>query len=608
MTPEYASGRAKVNRMTLPAPSARMSPWDTCLPGRPAQEQAKLASSFTDSLLRRAYRAHQARRLRDAESLYLELLAQSPEDVDACNLLGLLHLESGRPADAADWIGKAVALRPADPQAHYNLGLAFRKLGRLDDAAGHFQAAAVQSPQNAEAHNALANVLRALDRPAQAIESYRRALALSATHAGARTGLSQALNDIGVSHNTLGAARAAIAAFQEAVAVDPGNAEAWINAGILLEQTGRFERAAAAFRAAIAARPAFADAHFQLAHLRGQQSTADEIRAMESLYRQDAIADAERALLAFGLARACEKSGDRVREFSYLQEAHALKLRHVTFDADGHAAYTESLLQVFDAEWLGRVGTQSLDGADLIFVVGMPRSGTSLTEQILASHARVFGAGEQAAIATAARRSAEISRRPYPYGVRGLDSATRRELAGDCAAALRRLGGGRRTIVEKTPANFLHVGLIATLFPRAKIIHCMRHPLDTCLSIYQHPLADAHAYANDFDDLAAYYRLYLRLMDHWRRVLPDRVFDLRYERLVMDLEPTVRGLLEHCELPFDSACLSFHATERTVRTPSASQVRQPLYSASVDRWRRYAEQLAPLRALLADEVAAYQQP
>lgn len=584
-----------------------MTSWDPRLPGQPAQEQLQLASSLTDSLLRRAYRAHRARQLRDAESLYRELLGQSPEDVDACNLLGLLYLETGRPADAATWIGKAVALRAADPQAHYNLGLALRELGRLDDAATHFRAAAAHSPQNAEAHNALGNVLRALGQPAQAVESYRRALALAAKHAGARTGLSQALNDAGVAHNTLGATPAAIDAFQAATAVDPGNAEAWINAGILLEQTGRFERAAEAFGAAIAARPAFADAHFQLARLRTRQSTAAEIRAMEALYRQGTTADAERAMLAFGLASACEKSGARAREFGYLQEAHALKRRRASFDADGQAAYTESLRQVFDAEWLGRVGTQSLDGADLVFVVGMPRSGTSLTEQILASHPRVFGAGEQVAVAAAARRSAEITRVPYPYAVRRLDSTARRELAGDCSASLRRLGAGQPIIVEKTPDNFLHIGLIATLLPRAKIVHCMRHPLDTCLSIYQHPLADAHAYADDFDDLAAYYRLYLRLMDHWRRMLPDRIFDLRYERLVMDLEPAVRGLLEHCGLPFDSACLSFHATERTVRTPSASQVRQPLYSASVGRWHHYAEQLAPLRALLAGEVAAYQQ-
>jgi hypothetical protein len=225
---------------------------------------------------------------------------------------------------------------------------------------------------------------------------------------------------------------------------------------------------------------------------------------------------------------------------------------------------------------------------DLIFVVGMPRSGTTLTEQILASHPLVFGAGESSVLGEIAVRVHGESN----------DMSAMLALASRLVSSIHKRSNGPDRVVDTTPTNFFHVGLLAGLLPNAKIIHCVRHPLDTCISIYQHPLSKAHSYAHNFEDLATYYLNYRRLMDHWHSLLPDSIYDIVYETTVAELEPSVRALLDHCGLPYDEACLEFHKTNRVVKTPSASQVRKPIYSTSVGRWRRYGRQLQLLKDAL----------
>ena len=533
-----------------------------------------------DRLLRQAYQAHQARRPREAESLYRQLLEIAPADVEGCNLLGLLYLETDRPADAARMIRRGLELRPDDSQAQYNLGIALMKLGDTGAARDAFSAAVKLAPQNADALSALGNVERQLGELEDAAEHFRRALAISDVHVAARKGLADTLNDLGVQHNQSGRSEAALELFREATRVEERNAHAQINLGILLEQVGQPDQAARAFQAAIAARPQFADAHFQLAHLHDHESTDEEIATMEKLFGS-ARGNKDKALLAFGLAKAFQKRTDPNREFEWLARAHDVKRIDRTYDIDRTRRSFDAVKKQFRArsKTAGR-------GRGIVFVIGMPRSGTTLTEQILASHASVFGAGETGIIAAAARR------------YRSAHDLER--LALQCEDRLLGLADNAQHVVETTPANFQYSGLIAEILPESRVVHCRRNPLDTCLSIYQHPLSDAHAYAHTFENLAAYHRLYQDLMDHWQRAIPEMIFELQYEDLVNDFEKTVRSLLEFCGLEFDAACLEFHRTPRVVRTPSASQVRRPIYTDSVGRWRRYEPQLAPLIQLLHD--------
>ncbi len=542
-----------------------------------------------EQLLQRAYQAHQVGQLDDAERLYQELLAIAPDDLDGCNLLGLLYLESGRPKKSIAPLANAVRINPDDPQARYNLGIAYKDTADFEQAADQFREVVRLSPDNVDANIALANVLRANHELDDARQAFDVSLQLNPEHPGAKQGMSDTLNEIAVTKNKSGQADEAIEILQEAVSLHSANAEAHMNLGIILEQSGKPDAAASSVLAAISAKPDFANAHYQLAHLRDHESTTGEIAAMQSLFDRGELKRKDLARLAYGIGKALEKRGEYEREFDWLKKAHALMSGETEFDSRKQAQYVDSVIKRF--ERITPVpGAENLPGTNnIIFVTGMPRSGTTLTEQILASHPDVHGSGEHALIAeTAVHVMAEGITNPQAMLAIGLN----------LAEGLATLAEGARFVVETTPTNLFHIGLIATLLPQARIVHCIRHPLDTCLSIYQHPLSKAHSYAHDFEDLSNYYLAQQRLMDHWQDVMPGRIHYQRYEDTVEDLESNVRALLSYSGIDFHPACLEFHKTQRTIKTPSASQVRQPIYSSSVGRWKRYAEQLAPLKEKL----------
>jgi len=549
-----------------------------------------LTLSNIDKLLQEAFRAHQAGKLADAERLYRELLALEPNDFDTCNLLGILYLESSRPGDAVPLFMSSAALRPTDGRVQYNLGLAYKNLSDSVSAARHFLRAVELLPDDVDAHVALANMQRLGGTLDLAVGSYRTGLALAPDNTGAKQGLSAALNQMGVEKNKAGDAEDAIELMQESVDLDPGNADALMNLGIIYEQVGRTDDALAAIRSAIEAKPDFANAYYQLAHLLDHNVSEHDIQTMETLFGNVDANARDRGRLAYGIGKALEKRGDYAKEFDWLREAHRIMAKEDPFNPETQTEFVDKLIEQYSKP-LAVPAADGVPGAEkLIFVMGMPRSGTTLTEQILASHPLVFGAGESPVLGEIAVR------------VHGKmdDASAMLALASRLVTAMHKRSNGPAYVVDTSPTNFLHVGLLAGLLPKAKIIHCVRNPLDTCLSIYQHPLSKAHSYAHDFGDLATYYLNYRRLMDHWHSLLPGSIYDMVYETTVAELEPSVRALLANCELPYDEACVEFHRTNRVIKTPSASQVRKPIYSTSVHRWRRYAEQLRPLRDALED--------
>ncbi len=552
-----------------------------------------------DQILQQAYAAHQARRHTEAERLYRDLLEMSPDDVDGNNLLGLLYIECRQFAKAREVIRKAIAIQPNDPHSHYNIGIASKECGDAAAAIEHFQESARLAPENIEAWVALGNMQKLERQLSEAAESYRQAIAINAFHRAAQAGLSDTLNDAGVESNNQQRYEEALQFYSDAVEANDSNGKASLNLGILLEQLGDGESAAKAFETAIRAQPDFADAHFQLAHLKHHASTLDDVKAMKTLFASAAQSKKSKARLAYGLGKAWEKLGDYEQEFDWLVKAHDLMATLEVFDPRVVVARFNSLKRVFSTEVVHRTGSDS--GSNLVFVVGMPRSGTSLTEQILASHSDIFGAGEQMTAQNALSRfQKRHGARSYPDRIPDLATDDIDAIASELKEQLTSQSSGESLIVDTTPANFVHLGFIAILFPGARFIHCTRDALDTCVSIYQHPLSGEHAYSHKLENLAGYHNEYQGLMRHWQDVLGDTLFELPYEALASDFEPTVRRLLKFCGLPFEEGCLTYYETRRAVRTPSASQVRQPIYTSSIGRWRRYEKQLQPLRDRLLD--------
>ena len=565
-----------------------------------------------------AHALHQAGKHTAAEAAYCELLQSAPDEALLHNLLGLLYLQTGRAEAAAKQIRTALRLRPGDLQARYNLALALIESEALDEAHFELERLIELQPENVEALNALGNVDRLRGNASGALARLRQARQLAPDHPGVLLNLGLACMAAGKnkdavrcleksshlaptanSHNHLGAAlnatgdtERAIVAFKSALRLDPKLRDAWINLGITLEQIGDLESAERALRDAVKTLPNFGSAYYQLMQLSQANASDEDIRGMRSAIADDRTPDADRSLLHYGLGRALEKRGDYADAFQAFRDAHAIQSGDARFELQAHSRRIRLLMREFE-----EIQPLGIDRPDLVFVVGMPRSGTTLAEQILASHSRVSPLGEQPFIGRLAGKIAAFTGKPFPQGLSGIGTGKLLQWAMECRDEYPDRAPGR-VFTDTTPANYLLTGLIARVFPSARVVHCVRHPLDTCLSIYQYPLSGAHAYAHDLAALGAVYKAYRRLVAHWRSLPGTRFKDLRYESLVANSKSEIRDLLAFCGLDFEAGCLEFHLSNRRVRTPSASQVRQPLHQASVGRWKNYAPYLEPLVAAI----------
>jgi Flp pilus assembly protein TadD len=547
--------------------------------------------------LQEAFEAHRSGRRDEARRVYQDVLSDHPHDPDANNLMGLLCIEEKKPVRALRYIRRALAVDSGNAQSHYNLGIAMRDLDRMAEAAEAFAAAVTLDPENIEFRSSLGNALRLSGNYPESVRVLETAYRKASGNKNLRRNLALAQNDLGASLIRDGDPAQAMRHFERAIELEPLHAEAHINIGLTLEQLGDFENAARHYAAAIRARPDFADAHFQLAHLRTHRSTPAEIEAMTRLVDSPRTRHADRARLAHGLGFALESAENYAKAFSYMSLAHEIERKRSPFDLEAAATAFKAIRRVFDRDRLAEAGQRSGDDRPVL-IAGMPRSGTTLTEQILASHPEVLGMGEMMALSKIARSLA--SPRPFPEG---LETLGKEQILGASDAYLESLtrdAQGQTRITDTTPMNFLLIGLAAILLPSARFVICMRDPMDNCLSIFRQMLTGANEFAHRLEDLGAYYRLHFDLVRHWKELLDKRVFCLQYEHLVEDSEAQIRRLLDFCDLPFDSRCLAFHESRRRVRSPSAAHVRQPIYADSIGAWRRYEKELAPLRAALGD--------
>jgi len=454
-----------------------------------------------------------------------------------------------------------------------------------------YRQALSHNPDLATAHDQLGVVLAEVGRLGDALCSIERSLEIDPASHSAHA-------NRGVVLGMLGQMGAAVESFRQALRIEPSNADTRMNLALKLVDEGCFDRAVEEFQQVVRLDPGRVHAYFHLAHMKNRMTSDREIKAMLRLYARSDITDEDKGLLAFGLGSALDKRGEYDEAFRYFSAGHRLKRRGAPFNLAGYAQYFNSMKEVFNAhDALKNSGGGAEDGTP-IFIFGMPRSGTTLTEQILASHPDIEGGGELSYVEELVRYTQNRTGKSILECWKDLDAQMIRELSAIYLDKLRTHSSEARYITDTTPMNFLYLGLVATILPNARLVHCVRDPMDTCLSIYQQPLSDAHAYAHDLEDLGGFYLLYKDLMAHWHNVLPGRIYNVHYEQLVTETENEIHKLLAFCDLNFHEACLAFHTTKRPVKTPSATQVRQPVYTASVGRWKRYETGLSRLREIL----------
>ncbi len=439
--------------------------------------------------------------------------------------------------------------------------------------------------------------------PKQALERAQQALA-DADWDGAiaayrqltrtRPDMTDAWADLGALYFQAGEAAKADTAFRRALELAPQSIPVLSNLANLKKQTGDREAAVDLYRHVLALAPERANAWHELARLKKFQTDDPDIRSIENLYTSKGLDDKGRMHAAFALGKAYEDTGDYDAAFERISAANRLKRADVAFDLDKEKARVDALIRTFDAEFMISRSGLGYDDERPVLVLGMPRSGTTLVEQIVAGHSQAHGAGELDDLG-------DVISAAMPDFPNGVDSMAG-ELVGALGRAyadnLGRLAPTARRVIDKMPSNFLLVGILAVILPKARIIHCRRSPLDTCLSCFTLHFPYGQDFSYDLDELGAYYQLYRRLMDHWHRVLPGRILDIDYEDVVADPESRARQLIEFCGLDWQDQCLDFHNSDRLIATASAAQVRQPVYTRSVGRWRRFADHLAPLRAAL----------
>jgi tetratricopeptide (TPR) repeat protein len=534
--------------------------------------------------------------------------------------LGDALLANRVPSEASTSYRQALALDPANAAVHVNLGIAERDSGNVDAARASFERAVALAPAMAEAHDGLGSVLFELGRHAEALRAYREAVRL-------RPGYAPAHANLGLALLYRGEFAGAAASLERALALEPGRPGVEAQLASALQQLGRTADAFAAATRALEHASDTAAPHLALAGLDADAGRFDaaEARILEALrlepespealaalanLRRLSTADgawlaaaervaagplpaARRVPLWYALGKFYDDTGDAERAFASYRAANDLErsLRPV-HDRTYLTRTTDAMIATFTPQWIGAVRAQSKHSNRPVLVIGMPRSGTTLVEQVLASHPEVHGAGELTYWDTSTAREwaalVDLDTAPAAVG----------RLASGYLALLDRLAPAAARVVDKLPMNFLFAGLIHAALPEARFVHVERDPKDTCLSIYFQHFYVSHSYANDLGDLAHFYGEYARLMAHWREVLPgEALLDLRYEDLVTTPEHSIRRLVAFVGLDWDPRCLAFHETDRPVLTASRWQVRQPLSSASVGRARRYAPWLGPLAEL-----------
>jgi tetratricopeptide (TPR) repeat protein len=547
----------------------------------------------------------------------------APQQVAPLLALAAKLLRAGQPAEAIAPLHEATLLQPSDPTIQHDLGLACLEVGRIPDAIAALQRAVASNPRYADAYFRLGVALEKHGDIGGAIIAYDRATELrpSLTEAWFRAGalvytLGHRDEAIGcfrraaatggeTSFGRLGKARALLTeernpeaeqVLRRTLTRDPKNAMAHDLLGNLLSEFGRFDEARECFQRAIVLAPLLAGCYYDL--VRCRPVTCDDdglLQQMEAALDTPGLEAAQRVRLHLALGKAADDLGDYALAMQHFDAADAVRGSSLSFDSAAFAVEIDRLIACCTPEWIARAQELGSCDATPVLILGMPRSGTTLVEQIISNHPEV-GAGDELHFWN------ERGGAWHRSGEAATDAPFLAKAAADYLGVLRTIAPKAARVTDKMPFNFLWAGLIHVAFPRAVIVHCHRAAVDTALSIHQTHFHPSLAFPTGGAELVAYFRSYQRLIDHWRSVLPqDRFIDVDYEELTRAPEPVIRRIIAACGLAWNDACLRPESNPRAVRTPSKWQARQPIYRNSVARWRRYEPWLGPLRPLVDDE-------
>lgn len=628
--------------------------WPILRPERPVDgmsQQPRRHRSLT--LKQQAQELLRRGNLEEARVLAEGLCRQHKRDAESHYMLGSIHGQLGEFEQAAKWFRRAVELQPSAVVAHCGLGSALEAQGKWGEAEKCYRHALHLKSDFPDARLQLAGILlrqEKLSEAKQCLETYLQSrpgsvealVSLGEIHHARRElheaigfynqalaiepSLTNAHYRLGVALHTLGALDGAIAHYEKALQLEPELTDSLIGLGDALIKSGRIQDAMATYDRILCMKPECvgaivgkaevyeAEGKYEAAHgllipliERGVEHAGlgitfanvcrhfhrydEAIAYLEQLLQRKKLNTVAEEGAHFALGKLYDAIGAYDQAFHAYQRGNSL--RPSRFDPGEHDAMIKSLMDTFSHEFLAKAPRGRTGSRRPIFILGMPRSGTSLVEQILASHPDVFGAGELSHIGDFVAELA-VPRSRYPHCFKDLAQTRVDRLAIRYLEHLERLDAEAAHVTDKLPQNFQHLGLIALLFPGARIVHCVRDARDTCLSIYFQLFNQSHTYATDLANIGVYYNAYERLMEHWKEVLDLPILEVSYADLVADQERMSRRLIEFCGLQWDDRCLEFHKTERVVTTCSYDQVRRPVYSSSVDRWRNYEKYLGPL--------------
>jgi tetratricopeptide (TPR) repeat protein len=502
-----------------------------------------------------------------------QALAINPQYAEALCNLGCAYIGLEDYAKALDCLQAAVKYRPVYAEAYINMARIFQERDNIDTAERCARRAIEQSPENPAAHVILASILAERMFPQQAMEHYHTAIALKPDQGAAYLGL-------GNLHMELGDMEQAKACFNKALELDNDNL----------------------------------GARFHLAQISKTSITDDNFMVLTRLAENPGELNHAKSLsLNFALGKIYDDLKDHEKSFRHYMEGCRLKRQKLEYSASANTDLFESIATIFSAEKINRLrqelGPNACTSTLPVFVLGMPRSGTTLTEQIIASHPQVYGAGElQDLLKVASRATSTETTIAFPHNLHDVNARHLAQWGPDYVAGLQSRAPGYAHITDKMPANFLGLGLIHLMLPNAKIVHVKRNPVDTCVSCFTRLFQRNQNQSYDLEELGSYYHDYAMLMQHWKTVLPANAFyEVQYEELVNDNETQAKALIDFCGLPWDDACLESHKTERSIRTASVMQVRQPVYTSSVEKWRNYETFLGPLFKGLKELAPTQQQ-
>ena len=513
------------------------------------------------------------------------LLKNFPNEPLLLNINGVCFSQIGPIESAIDSFKKAIALKPDYIEAYYNLGAAFQRIHKLDDATECYEKAITLKHSYPEAHNNLGIIMLERNQLDIAVKSFEWAVAYNPNYA-------EAYNNLGAVYQELNQFENAIKQYQKAITINPEYAQAFNNLGCSCEILGFENEALIHYEKAITCNPGFAEAYRNLSNIKKFTEKDPQIGQMQSLNSSSDVSLSEKVQLNFALAKVNENLGNYDKFFKFLNEGNRLRKQELNYSFTESINFHSILLKVFSSSLpIIKESTPKTSNIQPIFIVGMPRSGTSLVEQIIASHHNVHGAGELTNFKKILSPILEnhLNQNKEAFLTKDILSIRKQYLD-----SLSRLNVPETVITDKMPTNFRLIGFILSAFPEAKIIHLKRDARATCWSIYKHYFSSGNGFTFNQEDLVEFYGLYSELMAFWHDLFPDKIYDINYEELTKNQKDETKKLLEYCDLEWDENCLNFHTNKRAVKTASTSQVRKKIYQGSSEDWKKYEQYIQPL--------------